>query len=69
MSEIRQVVVRIVQLDAPSERIIGPFDQDVNAVRMTAEGDPVSEWIENNRTDKWTMVQIMPLERPNLAQA
>jgi hypothetical protein len=69
MSEIRQVVVRIVQLDAPSERIIGPFDQDVDAVRMTAEGDPVSEWIKNNRTDKWTMIQIMPLERPNLAQA
>lgn len=62
--QIEQVVVRIVQSDAPTERIVGPFDRDVYAARMTFEGDPASEWIERNLTDKWMTVQIMLLERP-----
>jgi hypothetical protein len=47
-------VVRVVQLDAPSERIIGPFPP----------GDAAMRWVDNNRTDKWIMIQSMPLELP-----
>jgi hypothetical protein len=55
-------VVRIVQLDAPSERIIGPFPPDPDGV--FGNGGAAHRWIEENRTDKWIMVQDMPLEPP-----